>query len=113
MSGPSGPGGPVITIANLLIGTFAGLIALIVVATLFITAEYRRGPIRNTLAASPRRGLVLGEKDVVIGTASFVTGLVAAAAAVIVGEDIARSLAVHLPGVLGDRTSASSSAPRR
>jgi len=91
VSGPSGPGGPVITIANLLIGTFAGLIALIVVATLFITAEYRRGLIRTTLAASPRRGRVLGAKAVVIGSASFVTGLVAAAAAVIVGEDIAGS----------------------
>jgi len=91
VSGPSGPGGPVITIANLLIGTFAGLIALIVVATLFITAEYRRGLIRTTLAASPRRGRVLAAKAVVIGSASFVTGLVAAAAAVIVGEDIARS----------------------
>ncbi len=91
VSGPSGPGGPVITIANLLIGTFAGLIALIVVATLFITAEYRRGLIRTTLAASPRRGRVLGAKAVVIGSASFVTGLVAAAAAVFVGEVIARS----------------------
>ena len=91
VSGPSGPGGPVITIANLLIGTFAGLIALIVVATLFITAEYRRGLIRTTLAASPRRGRVLAAKAVVIGSASFVTGLVAAAAAVIVGEQIARS----------------------
>ena len=91
VSGPSGPGGPVITIANLLIGTFAGLIALIVVATLFITAEYRRGLIRTTLTASPRRGRVLAAKAVVIGSASFVTGLVAAAAAVIVGEDIARS----------------------
>jgi hypothetical protein len=91
VSGPSGPGGPVITIANLLIGTFAGLIALIVVATLFITAEYRRGLIRTTLAASPRRGRVLAAKAVVISSASFVTGLVAAAAAVIVGEQIARS----------------------
>ena len=85
------------SIANLLIGTFAGLIALIVVATLFITAEYRRGLIRTTLAASPRRGRVLAAKAVVIGSASFVTGLVAAAAAVIVGEDIARSRQYTFP----------------
>jgi len=91
VSGPSGPGGPVITLGNLLIGTFAGLIALIVVATLFITAEYRRGLIRTTLAASPRRGRVLAAKAVVIGSASFVTGLVAAAVAVIVGKQIASS----------------------
>ena len=91
VSGPSGPGGPVITIETLLIGTFAGLIAVIVVATLFLTAEYRRGLIRTTLAASPRRGRVLAAKAVVIGSASFVTGLVAAAAAVVLGEQIARS----------------------
>jgi ABC-type transport system involved in multi-copper enzyme maturation permease subunit len=90
-SGASAPGGPSITLTNLLIGTFAGLIALIVVATLFITAEYRRGLIRVTLAASPRRGRVLAAKAVVIGSASFVVGLVAAAAAIIVGKLLARS----------------------
>ena len=90
-SGASAPGGPSITLTNLLIGTFAGLIAVIVVATLFITAEYRRGLIRVTLAASPRRGRVLAAKAVVIGSASFVAGLVAAAAAVIVGQQIART----------------------
>jgi ABC-type transport system involved in multi-copper enzyme maturation permease subunit len=90
-SGPSAPGGPSITLTNLLIGTFAGLIALIVVATLFITAEYRRGLIRVTLAASPRRGRVLAAKAVVIGSASFVAGLVAAAAAIIVGQQLAHS----------------------
>jgi ABC-type transport system involved in multi-copper enzyme maturation permease subunit len=89
-SGASAPGGPSITLTNLLVGTFAGLIAVIVVATLFITAEYRRGLIRVTLAASPRRGRVLAAKAVVIGAASFVAGLVAAAAALIVGKPIAR-----------------------
>ena len=46
---------------------FAGLIAVVVVAAMFITAEYRRGLIRITLAASPRRGRVLAAKAVVIG----------------------------------------------
>jgi ABC-type transport system involved in multi-copper enzyme maturation permease subunit len=90
-SGASAPGGPSITVTNLLIGTFAGLIALIVVATLFITAEYRSGLIRVTLAASPRRGRMLAAKAVVIGSASFAAGLVAAAAAVIIGQQIART----------------------
>jgi ABC-type transport system involved in multi-copper enzyme maturation permease subunit len=90
-SGASAPGGPSITLTNLLIGTFAGLIAVIVVATLFITAEYRRGLIRVTLTATPRRGRMLAAKAVVIGAASFVAGLVAAAAALIVGQPIARS----------------------
>jgi ABC-type transport system involved in multi-copper enzyme maturation permease subunit len=91
VSGASGPGGPVITISFLLIGTFAGLIAVIVVAALFITAEYRRGLIRTTLTASPRRGRVLAAKAVVIGSASFVVGLVAAAAVIVLGGWIARS----------------------
>ena len=61
-----------------LVGAFAGLIALIVVASLFVTSEYRRGLIRVTLAASPRRGRVLAAKAVVVGAAGFVAGLVAA-----------------------------------
>ena len=61
-------GGPQ-PISGYLAGTFAGLIALIVVATMFMTAEYRRGLIRITLAASPRRGRVLAAKAIVIGAA--------------------------------------------
>jgi ABC-type transport system involved in multi-copper enzyme maturation permease subunit len=63
------------------VGAFAGLIAVIVVATMFMTAEYRRGLIRTTLAASPRRGRVLAAKAVVLGSVTFVTGLVAVAVA--------------------------------
>ena len=48
---------------------------------MFITAEYRRGLIRTTLAAAPRRGQVLLAKAVVTGLVTFVTGLVAAAVA--------------------------------
>jgi len=43
--------GPNITIRDYLLGTFAGLIAVAVVATMFMTAEYRRDLIRTT----PRR----------------------------------------------------------
>jgi ABC-type transport system involved in multi-copper enzyme maturation permease subunit len=69
-------------------GTFAGLIVLIVLGSLFISTEYRRGLIRTTLAASPRRGRVLAAKSVVIGTVAFVTGLAAAAIAVPLGKRI-------------------------
>jgi len=79
------------TITNHLVGTFAGLIAVIVVATIFITAEYRRGLIRITLAASPRRGRVLAAKAIVIGSVTFVAGLAAATAAVIFGARLARA----------------------
>jgi ABC-type transport system involved in multi-copper enzyme maturation permease subunit len=69
-------------IERTLVGAFAGLIAVIVVATLFVTTEYRRGLIRTTLAASPRRGQVLAAKAVVIGSVTFVVGLLATAVAV-------------------------------
>jgi ABC-type transport system involved in multi-copper enzyme maturation permease subunit len=63
-------------------GAFAGLLALIVLAAMFMTAEYRRGLLRTTLAASPRRGRVLAAKAVVIGAVSFAAGLVAAAVSI-------------------------------
>src|SRR5262249_37732538 len=58
-------------IEDTLRGSFAGLIVVIVVGTMFVTAEYRRGLIRTTLAASPRRGQVLAAKAIVIGSAAF------------------------------------------
>ena len=78
-------------IGDLLVGTFAALIGVIVVGTLFITTEYRRGLIRTTLAASPRRGRVLAAKAVVIGSVTFVVGLVGATVGVPLGERIARA----------------------
>jgi ABC-type transport system involved in multi-copper enzyme maturation permease subunit len=84
------PQGDATPIERTLVGAFAGLIAVIVVATMFITAEYRRGLIRTTLAASPRRGRVLAAKAIVIGAVTFVAGLAAAAVAVPLGERILR-----------------------
>ncbi len=74
-----------------LAGTVAGLIAVIVVATMFMTAEYRRGLIRTTLAVSPVRGRVLAAKAIVIGSAAFVTGLAAAAGTVIAATEMAHA----------------------
>jgi ABC-type transport system involved in multi-copper enzyme maturation permease subunit len=91
---PEGHGGPVdsaVTLNDYLLGTFAGLIAIAVVATMFITGEYRRHLIRTTLAASPRRGRVLAAKAIVIGAVTFVAGLVAATAAVLIGSKITHS----------------------
>jgi ABC-type transport system involved in multi-copper enzyme maturation permease subunit len=73
------------SIQRALDGTALGLIPLIVVGAVFITAEYRRGLIRVSLAASPRRGRLLAAKAVVIGAVSFVTGLIAATLAVAIG----------------------------
>ncbi|HEX3491653.1 MAG TPA: ABC transporter permease subunit, partial [Streptosporangiaceae bacterium] len=79
------------TTRNSLVGVLLGLIVLIVVATLFMTAEYRRDLIRVTLAASPRRGQVLAAKAVVIGLVAFVTGLVATS----VSLPISRHILAH------------------
>ena len=94
---PGQAGGQDLTATTFLVGTFAGLIAVIVVAAMFITAEYRRGLIRTTLIVSPRRGRVLAAKAIVIGSVAFVAGLVAAAAAVILGTQLARGRVYVFP----------------
>jgi len=91
---PEGHGGDAdsaLTVTEFLVGTFAGLIALGVVAALFITAEYRRNLIRVTFAASPRRGRVLAAKAVVVAAVSFVVGVLGAAAGVLLGTAIAHA----------------------
>ncbi len=85
-----GAGGQGLPIETSLVGGFAGLIVLIILAALFITAEYRRGLIRTTLAAGPRRGRVLAAKAIVIGSASFAAGLAGAAVAVFAGGRLLR-----------------------
>jgi ABC-type transport system involved in multi-copper enzyme maturation permease subunit len=73
-----------------LAGTLLGLIPLVVVAAMFITAEYRRGLIRVSLTAAPRRGRLLAAKAVVIGAVGFVAGLVGATLAVALGLHLLR-----------------------
>ena len=63
---------------------------MIAVAVLFVTSEYRRGMIRTTFLATPRRGRVLAAKAVVIGAAAFVVGLVSSVAAFLVAPPILR-----------------------
>ncbi|MFI7638659.1 ABC transporter permease subunit [Nonomuraea sp. NPDC049400] len=82
---PSAEGMPV---ERVLAGVLAGLVAVMVVAVMFVTAEHRRGLIRTTLLASPRRGRVLAAKAVVIAAATFAAGLVATATTVPVGRSI-------------------------
>jgi ABC-type transport system involved in multi-copper enzyme maturation permease subunit len=77
--------GPWQTIENTLSGAFAAVIAAAIVGALFITAEYRRGLIRLTLTASPRRGRVLAAKAIVIGAVTFVAALIGIAIAVAIG----------------------------
>ena len=82
-----GPGSnlPTVTVEQSLVGVFIGLIAIVVVAAMFFTTEYRRGLIRTTLTATPRRGAVLAAKALVVGAAAFVTGLIASVIAIALG----------------------------
>jgi ABC-2 family transporter protein len=83
---PGGDGGTAGSAADTLIGTFAGLIAALVVGTMFITAEFRRSLIRVTLTASPQRNRVLAAKAIVTGGVTFAVGLPAAYIALLTGE---------------------------
>lgn len=82
-SGDIGPmassGGDNNTIGGSLAGAFVGLMAMVVIGALFITSEYRRGLIRTTFTASPRRGRVLAAKAVVLACVVFVLSLAASA----------------------------------
>ncbi|GHH80794.1 hypothetical protein GCM10018781_61990 [Kitasatospora indigofera] len=87
------PMGPAHTVENFLVGSFAGLLVLVVLGAVSVTAEYRRGLIRTTLAAHPGRGRVLAAKAAVLGTAAATAGLAGAALAVPLGRW--RSHAAH------------------
>jgi ABC-type transport system involved in multi-copper enzyme maturation permease subunit/regulation of enolase protein 1 (concanavalin A-like superfamily) len=91
-----GPAGLGTTITETLVGTFLGLIVVIVIGALFVTGEYRRGLIRTTLAASPHRGRVLAAKAIVLGSVSFVTGIAGAAIVVEVGQRVLRGNGVYV-----------------
>jgi ABC-type transport system involved in multi-copper enzyme maturation permease subunit len=70
--------------ASIVNGTIVALLFVIVIATLFATSEYRRGLIRTTLAASPRRGRVLTAKALVAGSLAFAAGAIATAIAEVI-----------------------------
>ena len=80
-----------VPIDTLLAGLFIALIAVLVAGAQFMTAEYRRGMIRATLAASPRRGRALAAKATVLGAVTFAATLAGAAAAVLIGTPLLRA----------------------
>jgi hypothetical protein len=91
-----GQGYPAAPIESHLAGAFAGLIVIVVIGAMFITAEYRRGLIWLTLAASPRRGRMLAAKALVVAGVTFVMGLVAAVIAVVIGTRIAHDQGIYV-----------------
>ncbi|MGP4110500.1 ABC transporter permease subunit [Streptomyces sp. 4N509B] len=77
----------------------AGMVALVALAVLSVTAEYRWGALGATLAASPRRGRVLAAKATVVGAAGLVTGTVAGLGAFLVAAPMLRSDGVAVPSL--------------
>ncbi|MGX6605017.1 ABC transporter permease subunit [Micromonosporaceae bacterium Da 78-11] len=92
--GETGPG-----VQLVLIGLVIGLIAVIVVAALFVTSEFRRGLFGVTLLASPRRGRVLAAKAVVLGAVAFVAGTTAAALVIPLAWGVLRDNGLRQPGL--------------
>ena len=84
------------TLSTILTGTFAALIAVIVVGALFITTEYRRHLIRITLAAGPGRIRVLLAKAIVLGSVTFVAGLAGTAVAAPLGVRLVRANGLYV-----------------
>ncbi len=74
--------------ASIVNGTIVALLIVIVLATLFATSEYRRGLIRTTFAASPRRGQVLAAKVIVVGSLAFAAGATATALAEVITRHV-------------------------
>lgn len=86
---PNPPGANLVRMA--LTGAFVGLIAVVAVAALFVTAEYKRGMVRTTFTASPARARVLVAKAAVIGAAAFGLGLVASVLSYLLAMPVLRA----------------------
>lgn len=92
-----GAAGLGLSLTQTLVGTFLGLVFVLVVATMSVTAEYRRGMIRTTVAASPRRGQILAAKAVVMGGSAFAIGLLAAIVVVTAGRAVLEGNGMYVP----------------
>ena len=89
---------------SMMTGMFAGVLLAGVLGVLAVTSEYTSGTIRATLAAAPRRPLVLAAKAAVFGVTTLITGQAAAflaffAGRTALGHGIAAP-ALGQPGVL-------------
>jgi hypothetical protein len=86
--GPNAPDDDIVQVS--LFGVLAGVIVLVVVGALFMTSEFKRGLLRTTLWANPRRGRMLAAKAVVLGGVGFVVGLVSSIVAFLVAQPLLR-----------------------
>jgi ABC-type transport system involved in multi-copper enzyme maturation permease subunit len=74
--------------ASVVNGTIVALLFVIVLAALPVTSEYRRGLIRATFAACPRRGRVLAAKAAVAGALTCAAGAIATAIAEVITRHV-------------------------
>jgi ABC-2 type transport system permease protein len=88
---------------NTLAGLIPGYLAIPVLGVLMMSSEYSSGSIRSTLAAVPKRPLVLGAKVIFFGAVAFVVDELVTFAAFFAGQKVMGS-APHAtlgqPGVL-------------
>jgi hypothetical protein len=77
--------------SSLSFGLIVGLLVVIVVASMFVTSEYRRGLVRTTFTAIPARGRVLVAKGLVVGALAFVLSVMVMAVAVPLSQHLLRS----------------------
>jgi hypothetical protein len=85
--------------SSMLEGVLVALMAIVALAVLFITAEYKRGMILATFTASPRRTRVLAAKALVLAAATFTAGLVGSFGAFLVATPLLRSNGLSPPSL--------------
>jgi len=85
-----------------LFGAWFGQIAFGVLGVLIVTSEYATGTIRTTLAAVPRRGILLAAKLVLVGAVAWSVGTVVSLIAFLAGQGVLagqhRSVGLGDPG---------------
>lgn len=74
-----------------LTGVFIGILPVIAVAVLFMTAEYCSGMVAASLAATSRRSRLLAAKSLVIAVVTFAAGLLGSVLSHLVAQPILRS----------------------
>jgi ABC-2 type transport system permease protein len=77
-------------------GLALGQLLMVVLGALTITSEFSSGMIRATLAATPRRPMVLAAKAAVLGLAGLAAGEILAVAAFLAGQAALASPAQHV-----------------
>jgi hypothetical protein len=91
-------------IMRVLVGFNFGQFVMGVLGVLYLSSEYSTGQIRSTMAAMPRRGIVIAAKAIVVGGVGLVLGEVLSFSTYVLGYFIlagqASEISLSQPGVL-------------